>query len=121
MDLILLILLIIVAVFLIALILMQRSEGGALGIGGGGGGMLSTRGQATLFTRLTWWLGIAFLVLTLLLAFLSSQRAKDGSVIESLAATGAATATTPLVIDTPALPTPTPAPATTEPSVPVAP
>lgn len=63
---------IILAIALIGVILIQRSEGGGLGIGGGGG-VMTSRGAANLLTRVTTWLGGAFMATSLLLAILAGQ------------------------------------------------
>ncbi len=49
---------------------MQRSEGGGLGIGGGGspGGLMCARGAADFLTRMTKWLAVVFVVLSIALA-----------------------------------------------------
>ena len=59
-----------IAFALIIVVLLQRSEGGGLGIGGGGGaGIMTGRGAATALAKLTWLLGIAFVVTGFLAAF----------------------------------------------------
>lgn len=74
---------VIVTVFLIAVIMIQKSEGGGgLGIGGSGGGMgdfLGAKGTANLLTRITAILAATFMVLSIVLAILSS-RVNDGDV-----------------------------------------
>jgi preprotein translocase subunit SecG len=69
------------AVALVGLILLQRSEGGALGIGGGG--VMSGRAAGNLLTRITAILGAAFFVTSLSLALLSSERSKQGSIMDA--------------------------------------
>ena len=83
MEIILLVILIIVAIAMIAAVLIQRSEGGALGIGGPGA-MFSARGLANFLTRITAGLAAAFMILSLVLAILSSRSDQGGSVIESV-------------------------------------
>ena len=68
---------------MIAAVLIQRSEGGALGIGGPGA-MFSARGSANFLTRITAGLAAAFMILSLVLAILSSRSDQGGSVIESV-------------------------------------
>lgn len=83
-----------VAAALVAVILWQRSEGGALGIGGGGGGgggFLTGRGTANLLTRTTAILALCFFVTSILLTFMSQQRAgPSGSAFDRPAATAPA-------------------------------
>lgn len=83
METILLVILVIVAVAMICAVLIQRSEGGALGIGGPGT-MFSARGSANFLTRLTAGLAAAFMVLSLVLAILSSRGDNGGSVLENV-------------------------------------
>ena len=85
----------IVVVFLIAAVLLQRSEGGALGMGGGGGGgVVSGRGAATALQRATWWLGGAFIVLSIALTALAARDSGGASILDNLpAATEQAPAT----------------------------
>jgi len=73
---------IIVTIAMIAAVLIQRSEGGALGIGGPGA-MFSARGSANFLTRITAGLAAAFMILSLVLAILSSRSDETSSVIES--------------------------------------
>lgn len=65
------------ALLLIGAVLLQRSEGGALGIGGGGGNVMSGRGAATALQKATWGLAAAFIVTSLILAFLAIDAASD--------------------------------------------
>lgn len=86
MQLALLFLHIVIVLFLIAVVLLQRSEGGALGMGGGGGGggggLMSGRGAATALQKVTWGLGVAFVVSSVVLALYGRQAAEQGSVAE---------------------------------------
>ncbi|MBB4209967.1 protein translocase subunit secG [Rhodothalassium salexigens DSM 2132] len=84
METILLVVHLILALALVGVILMQRSEGGALGIGGGGGGLVSARGAATLFTRLTVWLAVGFLATSMGLALIARQNTGPSSVMEQV-------------------------------------
>jgi preprotein translocase subunit SecG len=70
----------IVALVLIVIVLLQRSEGGGLGIGGGGG-IVSSRGAATALSKLTWALGVAFVVTSLTLTVLAARDTATDSVI----------------------------------------
>jgi len=81
-EIILLVIMIIVTIAMIAAVLIQRSEGGALGIGGPGA-MFSARGSANFLTRITAGLAAAFMILSLVLAILSSRSDETSSVIES--------------------------------------
>lgn len=73
------------AAALIIVVLLQRSEGGGLGIGGGGGGVVSGRGAATALSRLTWILGIAFVITSLTLTILAARDSASESVVDRLA------------------------------------
>ncbi len=74
-----------IALGLIIAVLLQRSEGGGLGIGGGGGGgVMSGRGAATALSKLTWGLGTAFVVTSLLLTVIAAEQASQDSVIDGL-------------------------------------
>lgn len=88
MENVLLIIHLILALFLIAVVLLQRSEGGGLGIGGGGGGggggMMSSRSAGTALTKATWGIAGAFLVTSLSLTILATQKAGERSVIDRL-------------------------------------
>ena len=71
------------ALALILVVLLQRSEGGGLGIGGGGGGIMTSRGAATALSKLTWAIGIAFVVTSLTLTILAARGSSaSGSVID---------------------------------------
>jgi len=79
-----------ISLALVATILLQQSEGGGLGIGGGNaGGMMTARGAANLLTRSTMILASAFVLTSILLAFLAST-SKRGHVIDTTLATPAA-------------------------------
>ena len=73
----------ILALGLIGVVLLQRSEGGGLGIGGGGGGT-SGRPQATPMSKVTWLLGIAFVITSITLTIVSAQRSAGVSVVDRL-------------------------------------
>jgi preprotein translocase subunit SecG len=70
-----------VCLVLILVVLLQSSKGSGLaGAFGGAGGQTMFGGQetATFLSRLTTYLAIAFMVLSLLLAFLSARRTGGG-------------------------------------------
>lgn len=71
------------ALALIIVVLLQRSEGGGLGVGGGGG-VMTGRGAATALAKVTWVLGIAFVVTSLVLTVLAARDSGSGSVIDSI-------------------------------------
>lgn len=71
-----------IAAGLVAVILMQKSEGGALGIGGGPGGMMSGRSAANLLTRVTMFLGAAFVVNSILLAIVAGVTDTGDSIFD---------------------------------------
>ena len=71
-----------VCLLLILVVLLQSSKGSGLaGAFGGGGGQTMFGGQetATFLSRLTTYLAVLFMVLSLLLAFLSSRRSTPGA------------------------------------------
>ena len=75
----------IIALGLISIVLIQRSEGGGLGIGGGGsGGGMTGRPGITALGKVTWVLGIAFVITSITLTVLASQSSKDSSVLDGI-------------------------------------
>jgi preprotein translocase subunit SecG len=71
-----------VCLVLILVVLLQSSKGSGLaGAFGGAGGQTMFGGQetATFLSRLTTYLAIAFMVLSLVLAFMSAQRSTAGA------------------------------------------
>jgi preprotein translocase subunit SecG len=71
------------ALALIIVVLLQRSEGGGLGIGGGGGGGIMTgRGATTALSKLTWILGSAFVVTSVVLTVFAAREAGTTSVVD---------------------------------------
>jgi preprotein translocase subunit SecG len=80
------------ALSLIIVVLLQRSEGGGLGIGGGGGGVMSGRSAATALSKLTWALGVGFVVTSLALTVIAARDMSSGSVIDRVAPTASETA-----------------------------
>lgn len=83
---IVLVILLIIAVALILIVLMQRSEGGGLGIGGGGGNM-SGRPPASPLAKVTWALGVAFMVASLALTVIANRDSGSTSLMDGAAAT----------------------------------
>jgi preprotein translocase subunit SecG len=71
------------ALALILVVLLQRSEGGGLGIGGGGG-IMTSRGAATALSKVTWMIGIAFVVTSLALTVMAAREAGTGSVVDTV-------------------------------------
>lgn len=69
------------ALSLIISVLLQRSEGGGLGIGGGGG-VASGRPPSTPMAKVTWMLAIGFIITSLALTWIATQRSAGDSVIE---------------------------------------
>jgi len=76
----------ILALGLIAVVLLQRSEGGGLGMGGGGGAV-SGRSAATALGKLTWALGVGFLITSITLTIIVAQKSAGASVIDRLGLT----------------------------------
>ncbi len=75
----------IIALGLISIVLIQRSEGGGLGIGGGGSGSgMTGRPGITALGKVTWVLGIAFVITSITLTVLASQSSKDSSVFDGI-------------------------------------
>ena len=89
----------ILALGLIVVVLLQRSEGGGLGIGGGGGAT-SSRPALGALGKLTWVLGIAFILTSLTLTVFAAERAAGVSILDRLGIDAPA----PRPADTPALP-----------------
>lgn len=114
MELILLIIHLFLAIALVGVILLQKSEGGALGIGGGGGmgGFLTARGAANLLTRTTAILATLFIVTSLALAIMASNKraAQPRSIVDPPGRSGPATPGTTAPAPAPAQPATPPAP-----------
>ena len=95
MELIILIVHLFLAIALVGVILMQKSEGGALGIGGGGGmgGFLTARGAGNLLTRTTAVLAGLFIVTSLSLAIIASNKrsVQPRSIVDPPGRSGPAT------------------------------
>ena len=84
----LLTLLVLDGVFLGVVILLQAGKGGGLAAMGGGAAatdVLGGRQATTLLTRATWIAGTIFMVLSLVLAILSSRSTAPTSVLEGIA------------------------------------
>ena len=102
----LLTLLVLNGVFLGVVILLQSGKGGGLAAMGGGAAatdVLGGRQATTLLTRATWIAGSAFMVLSLVLAIMSSQSVAPTSVLEGIAAP-ASTSPEPLLPEATPLP-----------------
>jgi preprotein translocase subunit SecG len=82
----LLTLLVLDGIFLTVIILLQAGKGGGLAAMGGGvtatEGVLGGRQATTLLTRATWIAGGAFMVLSLILAILSSRGQQGSSILQ---------------------------------------
>ena len=84
---VLLIILLIISIVMTGLILIQQSEGGALGIGGGGGGgggLMSGRSAANSVGRMTWILGGAFLICSLILSVFFNREAAEKGLLDKV-------------------------------------
>ncbi|MDE0723637.1 MAG: preprotein translocase subunit SecG [Alphaproteobacteria bacterium] len=78
---------VIIAAFLVIVILLQRSDGGMGSLGGeGGGAVMSGQSVGDVMTRVTTWLGVAFMGVCLVLATQSSGRGGESSVIDAMQA-----------------------------------
>ena len=75
-----------IAIAMVISVLLQRSEGGGLGMGGGGGGtmggLMTSRGSASMMTRITAVLAAAFMSTSILLAILSGSVQTSRSIME---------------------------------------
>jgi len=84
---ILLVIHVILVLALIGSVLLQRSEGGALGMGGGGGGgggLMSGRAQANLLTRATTILATLFMVSSMVLTLMVTNRDDRESIVDQI-------------------------------------
>ncbi len=81
---ILLVIHVILVLAMIATVLLQRSEGGALGMGGGGGGLMSGRSQANLLTRATGVLAGLFMLSSIALTLIATNRTASESIVEQI-------------------------------------
>ncbi|MDB2438184.1 preprotein translocase subunit SecG [Hellea sp.] len=115
MSTVLLIIQLIISIILTGLILVQRSEGGALGIGGGGGGgLMSGRSATNSIARMTWILGVVFIINCLALTVVFNMENQNTSLIDDTNAVAPLTApvdspdtTNPLAVETLPAETPT--------------
>ena len=77
---------VIIAAFLVIVILLQRSDGGMGALGGeGGGALMSGKAVGDTLTRVTTWLGVAFMGICLVLATQSSGKGAESSVVDAMA------------------------------------
>lgn len=108
----------IVVICLIGIILIQRSDSDGFGTGTGGGGnqFMTGRASANLLTRTTAILATLFIVISLTLAYMSSNRG-GGSIVDMV---GESPATQQTAVPTPdaAAPAEVPKPEAKEPTVP---
>jgi preprotein translocase subunit SecG len=79
-------LLVLDGIFLSVIILLQAGKGGGLAAMGGGvtatEGVLGGRQATTFLVRASWAAGAAFMVLSLILAILSSRAQQPGSILQ---------------------------------------
>ena len=84
MAVILLTLHIIIAISLVVSVLLQRSEGGLGGLGGGNmSNLVSSQSTTDFITKLTSFLAAGFIITSILLAVVASDKNSDTSIIES--------------------------------------
>lgn len=88
----------VLALSIIGVVLLQRSEGGGLGIGGGGGGT-SSRPALGGLGKLTWALGIAFIVTSLTLTVFAANRSATTSILDRIGIEAPPPAAAPPVVD----------------------
>lgn len=100
------------AVALIGIIMLQRSEGGLGGLGGGAGsGLMTARGTANFLTRTTTILATGFMITSICLALMATNRTSAGSIADQIkmevpAETAPAQSTTTPEGETPSAPLP---------------
>jgi preprotein translocase subunit SecG len=99
-------LLILDAIVLSIVVLLQAGQGGGLASLGGGGTdtVLGGRQAVTILTKLTWWCGGLFMVLSLLLSFVPRGGGSSGLQERLRQATPAAPSQAPLPLGTPTQP-----------------
>jgi preprotein translocase subunit SecG len=99
-------LLILDAIVLSIVVLLQAGQGGGLASLGGGGTdtVLGGRQAVTILTKLTWWCGGIFMVLSLLLSFVPRGGGSSGLQERLRQATPAAPSQAPLPLGTPTQP-----------------
>lgn len=86
---VLLVIHLIIVLSLIGIILIQPSSSDGFTGAGGGGGLISGRGQANFLTRTTAVLAAAFLINSLILAYMATHSNHQGSIIEQIPAKAA--------------------------------
>ena len=75
----------IITLALICIVLIQRSEGGGLGIGGGGGGGgMTGRPGISALGKVTWALGVCFVITSITLTVVAAQKSTDSSVLDNI-------------------------------------
>lgn len=75
---------IIIAISLVVSVLLQRSEGGLGGLGGGNmSNLVSSQSTTDFITKLTSFLAAGFMITSILLAVVASDKNSDTSIIES--------------------------------------
>ena len=84
---------VLIAVALVGVVLMQRSEGGGLGMGGRTDAFMSVRGQQNVLTRSTAILAGAFIITSIVLAFIGGTHSKRAGSIMDAAPPASAPAT----------------------------
>lgn len=88
------------ALSLIGIVLLQRSEGGGLGMGGGGGAV-SGRAAATALSKVTWILAGGFIVTSLALTVIATEKSAGSSVLDRLGGAPVAEETQPAAEEKP--------------------
>ncbi len=91
------------ALILTAAVLLQAGQGGGLASLGGGAGteqFMGGRQATTLLTKITWWCAGIFLIVSLVLAFMSARTAGPRSVLEGGVPAPAPVQPTPLPLPT---------------------
>lgn len=84
MEAVLLVIHVIIATALIGMVLIQRSDSDGFGLGSGGGsGFMSSRGTANLLTRTTAILATLFIISSLVLGIIASNRSSD-SIVDTI-------------------------------------
>lgn len=82
----LIILFVIVSVLLTLAILMQSSKGdslsGTFGSFGGSSALFGGRGAVTFLSKVTTWFAIAFMVISIMISFLSTPKSEPTSIIK---------------------------------------
>lgn len=84
MEAVLLVIHVMIATALIGMVLIQRSDSDGFGLGSGGGsGFMSSRGTANLLTRTTAILATLFIISSLVLGIIASNRSSD-SIVDTI-------------------------------------